>query len=231
MSIETGKYRVAKIFYTPPGYSGTAELTASTGLSITDQGHWRFSQSGFNDGATFGLSLGWPNKTNSGDYYSGGANSFKTKPLSGGHLDLTATNWAIAVIGNTLTDYTDPDTHVTYPASQCRIQIVGKWDVKRGQNTNSYNSFGIFYTGTTATDLGNREMDPSLLSYLSPSAIYTIQGADVTGGALDTFSGHEFYCRVTETSNSDNSNNEYQSNTITRPAWVYTYTKSWEIEV
>lgn len=231
MSIQMSKYSVAKIFYTPPGYTGTAELTASTGLTITDQGHWRFSQAGFNDGATFGLSLGWPNKTNTGEYDYGGANSFKTKPLSGGNLDLTATNWGIAVIGNMLTEYTDPDTQITYPASQCRIQIVGRWNVEREQNTNSYNSFGIFYTGATVTDLGSREMDPSLLYYLSPYATYTIQGANVTGGAIDTFSNHAFYCNVTETANSNNSNNEYQSNTITRPAWVYTYTKSWEIEV
>ena len=204
---------MAKIFYTPAGYTGVAELTASTGLSIDDQGLWRFSQAGYNDGATFGLSLTFP------------------KPESGGRLHLSSQNWPIAVVGNELTSYYNPETGDTYPASQCRIQVVGRWYVIRRPNSNSWNSIGVSWTGHTHTDQGNREMSPYLLTYYTEYVTYTIQGADVTGGAENTFSDHEFYCRITETASSDNSNKEFQSNTISRPAWQYTYTKSWEIDV
>jgi len=215
-------------FYTPPGYSGSAQLTASTGLTINAQGRWRFSQQGYNDRITFGLSLGWPDTAYNGefDYGSPGA---QVKPLSGGLLSLSATNWTIPVIGNTLQSYTDPDTLITYPATQCRIQIQGQWQVSRQQNSNSYNSFGVIYDGVTETDLGSRISKPNLLSYNTTYATYTIQGVDVTGGAIDTFSGHEFFCRVTEATSSKNSNNEFQSNTVTSPVFAYTYSMSWEI--
>jgi hypothetical protein len=205
---------MAKIFYTPPGYSGNAELTASTGLAIINQGLWQFSQSGYNDDATFGLGLTHP------------------RPLDGGELHLSATNWPIAVIGNTLQSYTNPTTGETYPASQCRIQLVGRWVVIRQQNSNSFNSQGCEYTGRTTTDLGDRAMvTPNLLTYASGYVTYTIQGADVTGGAINNFSSHEFYCRVTESCTSDNSNKEFQSNTITTPSFNYTYVMSWEIDI
>jgi hypothetical protein len=51
-------------FVTP--YSGSAELTANTGLTVVDAGLWRYSQAGYNDGATFGLSLGHPNPLSGG---------------------------------------------------------------------------------------------------------------------------------------------------------------------
>lgn len=195
-------------FVTP--YSGSAELTAKNGLEIIDQGLWRYSQAGYNDGATFGLSLGHPN------------------PNEGGLLHLRAQDWTIAVIGNELTSYTDPETSITYGPELCRIVVTGAWQVIRQQNSNSYNSFNIAYVGNTQTDLGDRSMNPNLLSYLSPATTYVIQGSGVAGGAQDTFSGHVFECRVTESSSSTNSNKEYQSNTITRPVWVYTYSKSWQ---
>lgn len=204
---------MSKIFYTPSGYTGQSQLTASSGLQVVQYGLWRFSQAGYNDGATFGLSLGTP------------------APLNGGELSLSATDWNIAVVGNELTEYTNPDTGQTYLASQCRIQIVGQWQIVRQQNSNSYNSFNISYQGTTNTDLGNRSMNPNLLNFYSTYATYTIQGADVTGGAQDTFSNYEFYCNFTEIASSTNSNKEFQSNTIIRPVWTYTYTKSWEIDV
>jgi hypothetical protein len=195
-------------FVTP--YSGSAELTASNGLSVVESGLWTFSRQGYNDGATFGLSLGHPN------------------PLSGGLLHLRAEDWAIAVIGNELTSYTDPGTSTTYGPELCRIVVTGAWQVIRQQNSNSYNSFNITYSATTATDLGDRSMNPYLLSYVSPAATYVIQGADVAGGAQDTFSNRVFECRATETAASTNSNREFQSNTVTRPVWAYTYSKSWQ---
>ena len=204
---------MAKIFYTPSGYSGQSELTASTGLAVGQYGLWTFSQAGYNDGATFGVSLGTP------------------APLSGGELVLSATDWNIAVVGNELTEFTNPDTGQTYSASQCRIQVAGQWQIVRQQNSNSYNSFNVSYQGTTQTDLGNRSMDPNLLNFYSTHATYTIQGADVTGGAQDTFSGYEFFCNFTEISSSTNSNKEFRSNTIIRPVWAYTYIKSWEIDI
>lgn len=214
-------------FITPPGYAGTAELTASNGLQIVALGKWKFSQAGYNDGTSFGLSLGFP--THRGGEYSYGAPS-TTPPISGEELHLQAQGWSIAVVGNALTSYTDPDTHVTYSASRCRIQIVGNWYVLRRQNSNSYNSIGIFYDGATETDLGTRLMTPSLLSFTTSRATYTIQGSDVTGGAQDTFSSHLFYCKVREITTSDNSNREYQSNTVTSPVFVYTYSKSWQTD-
>lgn len=195
-------------FVTP--YSGSAELTASNGLSVVDAGLWTFSRQGYNDGATFGLSLGHP------------------RPLSGETLHLRAENWTIAVVGNDLTSYTDPQTSITYGPELCRIVVTGAWQVIRQQNSNSYNSFNITYSALTQTDLGDRSMNPYLLSYLSPSATYVIQGSGVTGGAQDTFSNHVWEFRATETAASTNSNKEFQSNTITRPVWVYNYSKSWQ---
>jgi len=195
-------------FVTP--FSGSAELTANTGLTVIDAGLWRYSQAGYNDGATFGLSLGHPN------------------PLSGGTLHLRAENWPIAVVGNELTSYTDPDTGQTYGPELCRIVVSGAWSVIRQPNTNSFNSVGVDYAGTTITDLGDRQMSPYLLSYTSPTATYIIQGSAVDGGAVDTFSARVFSCEVTESTSSPNSNKEYQSNSIVRPVWAYTYSKSWQ---
>lgn len=197
-------------FITPPGYSGTAELTASNGLGIVSPGLWRFSQAGYNDGATFGLSLTYPS------------------PTDGEELHLSATDWPIAVVGNTLTEYVDPDTAIVYPATQCRILVTGFWLVTRNPNSNSFNSVGVNYSGSTTTDLGDRTMSPYLLSFQSPSATYVIQGSAVDGGARNTFSSHEFFCRIRESTSSPNSNKEYQSNSISRPVWVYSYSKSWQ---
>ena len=195
-------------FVTP--YSGSAELTANTGLTVISPGLWRYSQAGYNDGATFGLSLGHPN------------------PLSGELLHLRAEDWTIAVIGNELTSYTDPATSITYGPELCRILVTGAWSEIRQQNSNSYNSFNITYVATTVTDLGDRDMNPSLLNYTSPQATYVIQGSGVAGGAQDTFSNHVWEFRATESAASTNSNKEFQSNTITRPVWAYTYSKSWQ---
>lgn len=210
-------------FITP--YSGTAELTASNGLTITDQGRWQFSQQGYNDGATFGLSLGYPNAMGPNDFYYGPHQPRLVPTQTGGILNVTAQNWTIAVIGNDLTDYTDPDTHIIYPASQCRIEIRGQWQITRQQNSNSFNGQGVIYGGTTQTDLGNRDYWGT---WITGFATYRIQGANVTGGEQDTFSNHVFYATMTETATTDNSNKEFQSNTITRPVWVYTYSKSWQ---
>ena len=197
-------------FYTPPGYSGQAELTAGNGLTVADQGLWRFSQAGYNDQASFGLSLTIPN------------------PTSGGLLYLQAENWNIAVVGNTLTAY-DTGT-VIYPASQCRITVTGQWVVTRQQNSNSFNSQGVLYNGTTETNLGTRTMNPNLLSYSTwPLVTYVIQGVNVDGGAQDTFSTQFFEVKIQESASTKNSNKEFQSNTISRPVFAYTYTKSWQI--
>ena len=149
-------------FITP--YSGSAELTAGNGLNIDDQGRWKYSQAGYNDGATFGLSLTWPDHLANGEY-SYGTPSAATKPVSGGELHLSATNWTIAVIGNELTEYTDPNTSITYTPAQCRILITGEWQVIRERNSNSWNSIGVTYDGLTETDLGSRPMNPWLLSF------------------------------------------------------------------
>jgi hypothetical protein len=195
-------------FVTP--YSGSAELTASNGLTVVDPGLWRYSQAGYNDGATFGLSLTHPT------------------PTSGGLLHLSAENWPIAVVGNELTSYTDPATGITYGPTACRIVVSGAWSVIRQPNTNSFNSAGVDYAGTTVTDHGDRQMSPYLLSYTSPVATYIIQGSAVDGGAVNTFSTRVFSCRITESTTSPNSNKEYQSNSISRPVWAYTYSKSWQ---
>lgn len=223
-------------FITPPGCSGNAELTASTGLEVVESGHWRFSQAGYNDSSTFGLSINAPSSTQQYDYGADsrggeliGAGPLTTPTLSGGLLHLRAQDWTIAGIGNELTDYEDPVTHEIYPASRCRIQVVGAWQVNRSVNSNSYNSIGIFYTAKTETDLGERPMNPWLLDYTSPQAGYVIQGADVEGGAQNTFSEHVFECRITESAASNNSNREFASNTIVRPVWTYIYSKSWQI--
>ena len=195
-------------FVTP--FSGSAELTANTGLTVVDPGLWRYSQAGYNDGATFGLSLTHPS------------------PTAGGLLHLQGQNWPIAVVGNELTSYTDPVTGITYGPTACRIVVSGAWSVIRQPNTNSFNSVGVDYAGTTVTDLGDRQMSSYLLSYTSPVATYIIQGSAVDGGAVDTFSTRVFSCRITESTTSPNSNKEYQSNSISRPVWAYTYSKSWQ---
>lgn len=194
-------------FFTPTNLTGTAELTATNGLSVTEQGLWLFSGAGYNDQATFGLSLTHPSPTN------------------GGSLRLQAMNWPIAVIGNQLTDYIGEDS-VFYPASRCRIMITGNWQIIRQQNSNSFNSVGVDYAGHTHTDLGNRDYWGT---FFTNRETYVIQGADVQGGAMDTFTDHLFYAHMTESTSSDNSNKLYQSNTVTRPVWAYTYSKSWQI--
>lgn len=198
-------------FYTPPGYSGSAELTASTGLEIRNLGLWKFNGAGYVNGATFGLSLTHPS------------------PLSGEELHLAARNWPIAVVGNELTEYVDPETATVYPADTCRIQVTGRWLVQRQVNSNSFNSVGVSYRGRTWTDLGERSMDPNLLSYVSDPVTLVIQGSAVDGGALDTFSSREFWCRITEHATSDNSNRQFQSNTTVQPVWAYQYSKSWQV--
>jgi hypothetical protein len=208
-------------FITP--YSGTAELTASNGLTVIDQGTYTFSQNGYNDSATFGLSLGGPRRAGQG------VEPLPTEPITGGLLHLRGENWTIAGIGNTLTSYTDPLTGLTYSAAQCRISVTGRWQVVREPNSNSFNGVGIIYGGITETNLGSRAMGPVfLLSYTSPPATYVIQGSAVEGGAQDTFSSQVFECRCTETVSTENSNREFQSNTITRPVWAYSYVKQWQ---
>lgn len=229
------KYNMAT-FITP--YSGTAELTASNGLEIRESGRWLFSRQGYNDGATFGVSLGAPyikgyyeeGQDTRDIGFQGGPGNYTSQTLDSGLLHLRAKNWTIAQIGNSLTDYTDPDTFITYPADRCRIEVRGQWIVQRYPNPNSYNSFGIGYKGTTVTDQGDRTMDPALLTLITGFATYIIQGSAVTGGAIDNFSDHEFFCRCQHITNSVNSNREYQSNAIARPVWSYTYTKSWQID-
>jgi hypothetical protein len=198
-------------FYTPPGYSGSALLTASTGLEIESMGLWRFNQAGYVDNATFGLSLGSSNPSDVGD------------------LVLRAQNWTIAVIGNQLTEYADPETGTTYPAAACRIAVTGSWSVTRQVNSNSFNSIGVQYQGLTETDQGSRTMDPALLNYVSDPITLIIQGAAVEGGAENTFAARIFRCRITESTRTDNSNRQYQSNTTVRPVWAYEYSKSWQI--
>lgn len=198
-------------FITP--FSGRGELTVSTGLEIQSQGLWQFSQAGYNDGATFGVSLRHP------------------APTASGTLELRAQGWPIAGIGNTLTAYTDPDTGVTYPADRCRILVQGQWQVLRQPNSNSYESIGVIYDGVTETDDGSRSMTPFLLSLTTtPRVTYRIQGAAVTGGAQDTFTLHEFFCRCSHTVRTDNSNGLFVSNSTVRPAWVYSYSKSWQTD-
>lgn len=223
-------------FITP--YSGSAELTASNGLAIIEQGYWLFSQQGYNDGATFGVSLGAPyikgyyeeGQDTRDIGFQGGPGNYTSQTRDSGLLRLRARDWTIAQIGNDLSSYTDPVTSMTYPASKCRIQVRGQWIVIRQANTNSYNSIGIGYKGYTRTDQGDRLMDPDLLNLSTGFTTYVIQGSGVVGGALDTFTDHEFFCECQHLVNSVNSNREYQSNTIARPIWAYTYTKSWQTD-
>ena len=195
-------------FITP--YSGSSQLTASNGLTIVEQGLWLFSHQGYNDGATFGVSL---------------SNHIQT---DAGLLHLNAMNWTIPEIGNELTSYTDPDTQITYTADQCRITVTGQWLVTRQPNTNSINSIGVLYTGTTETDQGSVQMYPWLLEFDPKTTSYVIQGADVDGGAMDTFSEHDFFCKIYQTITTDNSNSMCQSNSIVTPIFYYTYSKSWQ---
>ena len=191
------------------------------------QGSWKFSQAGYNDGATFGLSLGWPMSPDNAEV-TYGAPPPPYSPITGGELHLSAQDWTIDSIGNSLISYTDPDTHITYSADVCRILVTGRWQVIRQINSNSWNGVGIRYNATTVTDQGGRDMNPYLLSYTSAQVSYVIQGAEVDGGAQDTFTTRVFECRATESAASTNSNREFQSNTVTRPTWIYTYSKSWQ---
>jgi hypothetical protein len=182
-------------------------------LQIRDIALYQFSGPGFNNGQTFGLTLAHP------------------KPLSGGELHLSAQNWRIGDIGNDLVSYTDPDSGITYPASKCRITVTGHWSVTRKQNSNSFNSVGILYSGQTETDQATREMtDNDLLNLNPPDVTYVIQGSGVDGGAINTFGTHVFYCKVTEQATSDNSNKQFTSNTVTTPVWVYEWTRSWQVD-
>lgn len=195
---------------------------------MIESGRWRFSEAGYNDGATFGVSLGGPVDPGQKTYSPGRGPS---DPKLSGLLSLQATNWTIYSIGNELTSYTDPSTGITYSADRCRITVSGHWQVIRQPNSNSFNSQGVNYSGRTETDQGSRDMSPWLLSMTTqPNLVLIIQGSQVSGGAQNTFSSHEFFCRITESTTTVNSNKEYQSNSIARPAWIYTYTKSWQID-
>jgi len=207
-------------FITP--ISGTAQLTTATGLTVISQGAWLFSQSGYNDSISWGVSLGGPTES---------APKAATATVDSGLLHLRAQNWTIAGTGNTLTAFTDPATGITYGPERCRILITGAWSVPRRVNSNSFNSTGVIYTGLTETDEGSRSMTPYLLNYETYAPVsYVIQGAAVTGGAQDTFSPQVFFCRCTESVTTDNSNREFQSNSIAAPAWSYSYAKSWQTD-
>jgi hypothetical protein len=209
-------------FITPLGFSGLSSLTSSNGLVTQEQGLWQFSQAGYNDGITWGVSLGGPRVA---------APEAAVADPGSGVLDLRAENWSIAVIGNELTAYTDPDTGITYGAERCRIQVRGRWSVPRRPNSNSFNGPGVIYSGVTDTDEGSRLMGPALLDYETPhTTTYRIQGSAVEGGAEDTFSGHVFFCRVEQRVTTDNSNRAFQSNSIVAPQWIYSYSKSWQID-
>jgi hypothetical protein len=212
-----GVNRSMATFITP--YSGTAELTASTGLEIREQNNWLFSKSGYNDGATFGVSLGGPTKP---------APGAAVATADSGLLSLEAENWLIGGITNQLISYTDPDTGITYGADRCRITVQGQWIVIRKPNPNSMNFIGSIYQGRTETDLGDRDMSVNLLNFTSPIVSYVIQGSAVDGGAQNTFSSRRFFCRCRESCTTDNSNRAFQSNSTARPAWVYDYQISWQ---
>jgi hypothetical protein len=207
-------------FVTP--ITGTAELTTLTGLTVISSGRWLFSQAGYNDGATWGVSLGGPVQP---------APAAATATVASGVLHLSAQGWRIAGAGNTLTSYTDPSTGITYGPELCRILVTGAWRVPRRPNSNSFNSTGVIYTGLTETDEGERSMTPYLLNYetYAPRS-YVIQGSAVAGGAEDTFTPHVFFCRCSESVTTDNSNREFQSNSTARPIWAYTYSKSWQTD-
>ena len=206
-------------FVTP--ISGTAELTTATGLTVISQGRWLFSQAGYNDQATWGVSLGGPIQA---------APRAPTATVDSGLLHLQAQAWTIAGAGNTLTSYTDPDSGITYGPELCRIEVTGGWSVPRRPNSNSFNSTGVIYTGLTQTDEGERSMTPYLLNYETYAArSYVIQGSGVAGGAQDTFTPHVFFCKCSESVTTDNSNREFQSNSTATPVWNYAYSKSWQI--
>jgi hypothetical protein len=194
-------------FFTPPGFAGSAELTVATGLSVQRQGLWQFSQPGYNDGVTFGVSLTHP------------------APQASGELWVRAHAWPIAVIGNELTPWTQ-DSQEIYPASQCRIMVTGRWMVVLQSNSNSFNGVGVEYSGSITTDQGSTGFWGT---YQGPLTSYLIQGSGVTGGALDTFTDHVFEARCEQATTTVNSNRQYQSNTICRPAWIYSYSKSWQV--
>jgi hypothetical protein len=214
-------------FITP--FSGAGVLSTSTGLVMQTQGRWLFSQAGFNDGETWGVSLGWPVDSGPSDFYYGPTPT-PVQPVQSGELYLAATNWALPG-GSALTAYTDPGTGITYGPERCRIQITGRWSVNRRPNPNSFNGQGVIYqSGHTRTDLGDRDMGPVfLLDFQSALATYVIQGSAVEGGAQDTFTGHEFYCRLSQSVTTDNSNREFQSNSTARPIWPYVWSRSWQI--
>lgn len=207
-------------FVTP--ITGTAQLTTQTGLVVISQGRWLFSQSGYNDSITWGVSLGGPVQA---------APKAPTATVDSGLLYLQAQGWTIEGAGNTLTAYTDPDTHITYGPERCRILVTGAWRVPRRVNSNSFNSTGVIYNGLTQTDEGGRSMTPYLLNYetYAPRS-YVIQGAAVSGGAQNTFTAHVFYCQCSESATTDNSNREFQSNSVASPVWAYSYSKSWQID-
>lgn len=213
-------------FVTP--YSGSAELAVSNGLEIISQGRWAINRTSINDGATLGVSLGGPERSSGGFYYGPGPGA-PAQIIDSGELHLRAENWPIADIGNDLTSYTPPGGP-TYGPERCRILVTGRWQVIRQPNSDSFNSQGVLYKGRTVTDQGDRDMDPWLLNFTSGTATYVIQGADVSGGALDTFTNHVFFCRITESATTDNSNREFQSNSIARPVWAYSYSKSWQTD-
>jgi hypothetical protein len=207
-------------FVTP--ISGTAQLTTRTGLTVISQGRWLFSQSGYNDGATWGVSLGGPVQA---------APKAPTATVASGLLYLQAQGWTIEGAGNTLTAFTDPSTGQTYGPDRCRILVTGAWSVPRRPNSNSFNSTGVIYNGLTETDEGERSMTPYLLNYQTYNPVqYVIQGSAVSGGAQDTFTPHVFYCKCTESATTDNSNREFQSNSTATPIWAYTYSKSWQTD-
>lgn len=207
-------------FITP--IAGTAALTTLTGLTVLSQGAWLFSQSGFNDGVSWGVSLGGPTEA---------ALKAPAATVSSGVLSLSAQNWSIVGAGNTLTAFTDPDTGETYGPERCRISVTGGWQVPRRPNSNSFNSTGVIYTGFTETDEGSRAMTPFLLNFDTyVQETYVIQGAAVAGGAQDTFSPHVFFCQCSESVTTDNSNREFQSNSTASPAWHYAFAKSWQID-
>jgi hypothetical protein len=192
-------------FITP--FTGSAALTVSTGLNIEDQGTWMFEPPAYVDGITFGVTL---------------ANAFNA---NSGELHLRATNWTIPVIGNALTSYTDPDTHITYPASKCQIKLVGRWQIRRTINTASNTSQGVLYNSYTLTDQGDRTKAGT---WYTPYHTFIIQGDQVEGGAIDTFTTHEFWCRIVERTATRNTNGLYVSNTVASPIWAYDYYKSWQ---
>ena len=214
-------------FVTP--FSGTSQLTASNGLEVIEQNRWQFSQFSYADGATFGVTLDFPTRDLLGPYYDINANPPPPGPLESGLLHLRAVDWPIAEIGNELTSYTPPGGP-TYGPERCRITVTGYWWVIRTQISASYNSFGVNYGGRTDTDQGGRAMGADLLTYQAQPATYVIQGAAVEGGAIDTFSGHVFFCRITESATTVNSNRAFTSNTSARPVWAYAYAKSWQTD-